>query len=43
MTDEKNKRSDLTCLFLLLGTFACLGVGLLVAFFWLALSTTPQG
>ena len=41
MTDEKNKRSDLTCLFLLVGTFALLGIGLLVAFFSLALSATP--
>ena len=37
MTDEKSTRSDLTCLFLVLGFFGLLGIGLLVLLFSVAL------
>lgn len=37
MTDEKSKRSDLTCLLLVLGGFAILGIGLLALLFSTAL------
>jgi hypothetical protein len=37
-TDEKNERSDVTCLVLLLGTFGVVGAGLLALLFWTALA-----